>query len=103
MIDERYKQIGRRIYEAREAADWSQKQLADALGYRSQATLWYYEAGQRKISIFDIYRIAEIFRIPVTALLDLGDGLEQMAILKAENAQLRATLESIRNLVCEGG
>lgn len=55
-----YREIGRRLREAREAAGYSQEDVARILDVTG-ATYSRYESGHHKITIPEIYRLAELF------------------------------------------
>lgn len=86
MTDPLYQQIGRRIKEARELAGLSQEQLAKKANYGSPATIWYYEAGNRKLGIADLKRLAVALNRPLEYFLDerqLDDGLHRFRLRAA--------------------
>lgn len=86
MTDPLYQQIGKRIKEARELAGLSQEQLAKKASYGSPATIWYYEAGTRKIGIADLKRLATALNRPLDYFLDereLDDGLHRFRLRAA--------------------
>jgi len=62
MINEenKYKFIGNKIKQSREALQISQSQLAEKLGYSSPTAISYIESGERKVSIVDLEKIAFI-------------------------------------------
>jgi len=64
-----YRDIGLRIHRARENLGLSQEELARRLGYHSPATVSYFEAGARKISVADLRRIAGILGLPISYFL----------------------------------
>lgn len=70
---DRYRQIGRNLRAAREAADLSQDELGGKLGVRG-ATIGRYESGEIKVSIEDLERIAAILGTTVDRLLARNDG-----------------------------
>lgn len=55
---EKYEYIGSRIREARQAKGLSQKDLAEAVGFDSGTSISLIEAGERKISIVDLEKVA---------------------------------------------
>jgi len=65
-----YREIGRRIRRAREQLNLSQEELARRLNYQSPATISYFEAGERKVSIADLQRIASILGLPLGYFLN---------------------------------
>lgn len=80
-----YQRIGQRIRLARESARMSQEDLAQRLGYRSPTAISYFETRLRKVSIYDLQRIAEILSRP----LDYFVG-ELAAPVETPLVQLRA-------------
>jgi Zn-dependent peptidase ImmA (M78 family)/DNA-binding XRE family transcriptional regulator len=60
-----YRQIGRRIKDARENLGISQEELARQMGYTSPATISHFETGNRKVSIADLQRLSKILGIPL--------------------------------------
>ena len=57
--EDKNKFIGQKIKEAREAAEKSQKELADALGFESATAISLIESGERKSKIEDLEKMAE--------------------------------------------
>lgn len=57
---DKYKLIGSRIKEARQKKGLSQKDLAEAVGFDSATSISLIESGERKISIVDLEKTAEI-------------------------------------------
>lgn len=81
-IDDRlvYRSIGRKIKECRENAvinheKVTQEILAKALGL-TRASIANYEAGSQSVSIFDLYRIADLFGVSVTGFLPSVDSVK---------------------------
>ena len=64
-----YQMIGMRIRRARETLKMSQAELAAKLGFQSSSTISYYELGERKISIVDLQKIAQVLGLPVNHFL----------------------------------
>ena len=60
--EDRYKFIGARIREAREALSVSQKALAEVLGYESATAISLIESGERKVKVEDLEKIAEVLK-----------------------------------------
>lgn len=65
---DRYRQIGRRIRQARESAGLTQEQLGRALGV-SGVAVGHYERGARSVGIAELERIAATLRRPITWFL----------------------------------
>ncbi len=70
MEQELYRRIGRRIKSAREQLGLSQADLATQLDYNSAATVSHFESGMRKISIEDLFKIANVLQLPVGYFYD---------------------------------
>lgn len=64
MNQEIYKLIGQKIRAAREQLGISQAELAQMLDYNSAATVSHFESGLRKVSVEDLFRLAEVLQIP---------------------------------------
>lgn len=56
--NKKYEFIGKKIRDAREAANMSQKDLASKLDYESATAISYLESGERKVSVVDLEKIA---------------------------------------------
>ena len=64
-----YKDIGKKIQKAREAAALSQEELACRLGY-TQAALSNYELGKRRLYLANIEQIARELNKPLSYFLE---------------------------------
>jgi Zn-dependent peptidase ImmA (M78 family)/transcriptional regulator with XRE-family HTH domain len=83
-----YREIGRRIRRARENLGLSQEELARRLDYSSPATVSYFEAGARRISIADLQRIAGILGLPISYFLgEQSDAETQHFRLRAREVR----------------
>ena len=58
--ENKYQFIGKKIREARESTGLSQKDLAEKLGYETSTAVSYMEAGERKVSVVDLEKIADL-------------------------------------------
>jgi transcriptional regulator with XRE-family HTH domain len=67
--DETYKYIGGKIKEAREAEGLSQKQLAEKTGFESATAISLIEAGERKVSINNLEKIAKALQHDINFFL----------------------------------
>ncbi len=106
--------IGDRIRFYRKKAGLTQKELASRL-YISQQMVANYENSSRAPKIGTIYKIANALKIPVTALLELGNTLQSELVsqdaisliesLKDENFEdcIRTVIYKIRESACDGG
>ena len=63
-----YKIIGNRLKEYREKAKDTQEDIADHLGF-SRASVANYESGKQRISVAELYRLAEYFHVELNDLL----------------------------------
>lgn len=68
----RYIFIGSKIKEAREGKGLSQRELADKVGFESATSISLIEAGERKISVFDLERVADVLNEPIEYFLGSG-------------------------------
>jgi transcriptional regulator with XRE-family HTH domain len=62
-------QIGARVAELRKARGLRQEDLMDALEVTNKAQVSRLEAGERKISVAELRRIAEFLNVPLDALV----------------------------------
>lgn len=69
-----YKQIGGRIRRARQAASFSQKKLAEDVGFESATAISLIESGERRVSIEDLKEIARVLKVDFQHLL--GGAIE---------------------------
>ncbi len=95
-----YRKIGLKIKQLRESLGISQEELANALDRDSPATISHYEAGNRKISIGDLQKIASFLRYPLNHFLDtsnVGQGMNEY-YLRASNVQ-PAAREDVANFL----
>ncbi len=83
---EKYQLIGARIKEARQKRGVSQKDLAEKVGFDSATSISLIESGERKISIVDLEKTAEILNEELSYFLDTdpkvrvsfrADGLDE--------------------------
>ena len=79
--EKRYEFIGGNIRKARELAGLSQRQLAEKLGYESSTTVSYIEAGERKVTIVDLEKIALILDRDIRYFI--GQPEEQLNVLSS--------------------
>ena len=84
----RYKEIGGKIKEARENKKMSQRTLAEAIGFESGVAISLLEAGERKVSIIDLEKIADA----------LNENIETFLGYKEKSADVRFALRADKNL-----
>lgn len=65
-----YEALGQRIRTTRERAEWTQRQLAEAIRIDT-ATLSRYETGRKAISLEVLRRISSVFRVSLRELIDV--------------------------------
>src|SRR5688572_4970199 len=87
-----YHEIGSRIRRARENLKLSQLDLATQLGYQSAATISHFEAGERKVSIADLQRIAQALRVPLDMFLIGTDETKIVQHFRLRASELRPAL-----------
>jgi len=66
---QKYLDIGRRIRDARDSEGITQANLAEQLGYQSATAISLIEAGERKVKISDLERIADVLHRDINYLL----------------------------------
>lgn len=71
--EDKNKFIGAKIREAREAAKKSQKELADTLGFESATAISLIEAGERKMRVEDLEKVAEFLNRDIKFFIGLED------------------------------
>lgn len=77
--------IGSRIREAREAADMSQADLAKDLGYESATAISLIEAGERKLRVEDLKKVANILHRDIKFFIGQEDRpIEVKVALRAD-------------------
>ena len=76
--------IGARIREAREATGKSQKDIADALNFESATAISLIEAGERKVKVEDLEKIASLLNRDIKFFI--GQEGEQVDIRTALRA-----------------
>ena len=64
-------ELGRRIAQLRKEQGWTQQQLAEQLGI-AQQTLAHYEGARLRVPASMLPQLAQLFAVPVNALL--GEG-----------------------------
>ncbi|HTJ25138.1 MAG TPA: helix-turn-helix transcriptional regulator [Candidatus Limnocylindria bacterium] len=81
-------QIGARIAEIRKARNLRQEDLMPILGVSSKAQVSRLEAGERRITVSELRRLAEFLKVPLDALIypDLFS-----VSLRAENAAVESS------------
>lgn len=77
-----YQRIGRQIRTAREGVHLSQEELAQRLGYRSPTAVSYFESGLRKVSVYDLQRIADILGRPLSFFLGDAASPEETSLVR---------------------
>ena len=69
MLENRAKFIGQKIKEARENAGLSQKELAEKVGFESGTAISLIEAGERKLRVEDLEKIAGVLQRDISFFL----------------------------------
>lgn len=67
------KRLGENVAQLRKASGYSQMQFAKILGV-SQSVISAWEKAEREMSLATIWRIADIFKTPVTTLLPIAES-----------------------------
>jgi Zn-dependent peptidase ImmA (M78 family)/DNA-binding XRE family transcriptional regulator len=84
-----YRQIGRRIKDARENLGISQEELARQMGYTSPATISHFETGNRKVSVGDLQHISKILGIPLELFFESKDTTSTMQQFRLRAKKVR--------------
>lgn len=66
---QRYREVGKRIQDARDKAGLTQEQLAIAVGYKSATAISFIEAGERKLRVGELEKIADKLSCDIQYLL----------------------------------
>lgn len=82
-----FKEIGRKLQQAREEAGLSQEQLANMLGC-AQSTLSNYEKGKRRLYLTQLEQIAEILNKPIEYFLENNNVSERQSTIANINSAL---------------
>ena len=80
----RYKSIGRKIKEVREFVGLSQRQLAETIGFETSTAISLIESGERRVSISDLEKIAEVLNKNVGYFLGQEEKTNLNYALRAE-------------------
>lgn len=67
------KRLGENVAQLRKASGYSQMQFSKILGV-SQSVISAWEKAEREMSLATIWRIADIFKTPVTTLLPIAES-----------------------------
>lgn len=95
----KYKFIGGKIRTAREAVDISQKDLAEAVGYESATAISLIEAGERKVSIVDLDKIAKILNQNVDYFLGTEKKVDFLYALRTDEELTGKDREKVLDFV----
>ena len=88
-------ELGRRIAQLRNEQNMTQQQLADMLGV-AQQTLAHYEVARLRVPASMLPSLAEIFKLPVDALV--GRPLPPRTSKRGPASQLQRSIERISEL-----
>jgi transcriptional regulator with XRE-family HTH domain len=100
--NDKYKEIGGRIKEAREKEGVTQAELAKALGYGSPTFISLIEAGERKVRIDDLEGIAEVLHRDVQLFISGKSSIERPNLkmaLRADNDLDEDDVKKVESLV----
>lgn len=99
--DQKYAQIGSRIKEAREREGFTQIELARELGYSSPTAISLIEAGDRKVNIVGLEKIAKALHCDVSFLISgTKDSLPSVGVaLRAEGSLEQTDVERIESYI----
>lgn len=92
--------IGAKIKEAREATGKSQKDLADALKFESATAISLIEAGERKLKVEDLEKLAEFLHMDIKYFLGQeSDHMDVKTALRADKDLTDKDKEAIMRFV----
>ena len=83
--EDKNKFIGSKIREARETAQKSQKDLADAVGFESATAISLIEAGERKVRVEDLEKMSEFLHRDIKFFLGIEEKQDIRFALRADN------------------
>lgn len=89
--DDKYLELGRRIKESRDEVNMSQKELAEKLGFDSATAISLIESGDRRISVEQLEKVAQIFHKDIKFFL----GQEE------QKADIKVALRADKDLSAE--
>ena len=102
---EKYREVGKRIQDARDKAGLTQEQLAIAVGYKSATAISFIESGERKLRVSELEKIADVLHSDIQYLLR-GTANQKVTVkmaLRAEHKDLTqdslSRIESFINFV----
>lgn len=99
-MNKKYKYISAKIRKAREAANMSQRELANSIGYKSGTALSLIESANRKISIEELEKIANILHRDIKYFLgQKEDNTDICFALRANHALSKKDQEEILRFI----
>jgi len=96
---EKYRYIGQKIKEARDAASMPQKELADKIGFESATAISLIESGERKVSINDLAKIADILHRDIKFFLGQEEKADIRFALRADEDLSKKDQEEILRFI----
>lgn len=98
--ENKYAFIGQRIREAREAADLSQRELAEKLGYESATAISYIESGERKVSVVDLEKMAALLHRDIRYFIGQEEAQPDVSVaLRAETGLDKKDQDAILHII----
>ena len=95
-----FKEIGKKIQQARESQGYSQEQLARMIGC-SQSSLSNYEKGKRRLYLSQLEKIAEALKMPIDYFMESRSSTEENSMVNSEDKEAIRLLNEIYNLSFE--
>lgn len=99
LSEDKNKLIGQKIREAREAAEKSQKELADALGFESATAISLIEAGERKAKIEDLEKMSEFLHRDIKFFLGIEEKTDIRFALRADKDLSKTDQDKILSFI----
>jgi transcriptional regulator with XRE-family HTH domain len=81
----KYQLIGKKIKEVREIKGWSQKKLANAIGFESSTAISLIESGDRRVAIEDLEKIASVLSRNIGYFLGQENKIDMQSALRADS------------------
>lgn len=89
--------IGERIKQGRQAKGWTQRQLAERMGYSNHSTVARAEAGKMDLPLSRVSQFAEVLGVSAEHLMGWKEEPEDLGALAAEVLKDPELLQLVRN------
>jgi transcriptional regulator with XRE-family HTH domain len=89
--------IGERIKQGRQAKGWTQRQLAEHMGYSNHSTVARAEAGKMDLPLSRVSQFAEVLGVSAEHLMGWKEEPEEFGALAAEVLKDPELLQLVKN------